>query len=111
MDNYDIENKKISINTFIFPIWILLIIVTVKTIELNTGSSFSDLGVFPGKTQGLPGIFLAPFIHGSTNHLFNNIIPLFFLLSALIHFYDKWAYIIYIIITIINYIIKIIFIS
>ena len=41
---------------------------------------------------------MAPFIHGSTKHLFNNLIPLFFLLSAMIHFYDKLSYIIYLII-------------
>ncbi len=98
MDNYDIENKKISINTFIFPICILLIITLIKTIELRTGYSFSFLGVFPQELKGVPGIVLSPFIHGSITHLFNNIIPLFFLLSAMIHFYDRLSYLIYFII-------------
>ena len=98
MENYDIENKKISANTFVFPICILLIITLVKTIELKTGSSFSFLGVFPKEIKGMPGILLSPFVHGSIKHLFNNIIPLFFLLSAMIHFYDKLAYLIYVII-------------
>ena len=96
--NNDIENKKISINIFIFPIILLLIITLIKTVELKTGSNWSYLGVKPQNLEGLKGIVLSPFIHGSTKHLFNNLIPLFFLLSAMIHFYNKLAYIIYIII-------------
>jgi len=98
MDNYDIENKKISANTFIFPTFLLLIIATVKMIELKTGSNWAHFGVEPKNISGLKGVFLSPFIHGSTKHLFNNTIPLFFLLSALIHFYNRLAYVIYIII-------------
>ena len=98
MDNYDIENKKISTNTFIFPTFLILIISMVKMIELKTGSNWAHLGVEPKNISGLKGIFLSPFIHGSVKHLFNNILPLFFLLSAMIHFYDKLSYLIYIII-------------
>tara|TARA_Y100001968_G_C19410334_1_gene745937 strand:- start:1102 stop:1749 length:648 start_codon:yes stop_codon:yes gene_type:complete len=98
MDNYDIENKKISSSSFIFPTFLLLIIATVKMLELKTGSNWAHFGVEPKNISGLKGIFFSPFIHGSIKHLFNNVIPLFFLLSAMIHFYDKLAYIIYIII-------------
>ena len=98
MDNYDIENKKISANTFIFPTFLILIISMVKMIELKTGSNWAHLGVEPKNISGLKGVFLSPFIHGSVKHLFNNVLPLFFLLSAMIHFYDKLSYLIYIII-------------
>ena len=98
MDNYDIENKKISAHTFIFPTLLLLLIALVKSFELKTGSNWSYFGVYPKSIEGLKGIILSPFIHGSIKHLFNNIVPLFFLLSAMIHFYDKLAYIIYIVI-------------
>ena len=94
----DIENKKISANTFIFPTFLILIISMVKMIELKTGSNWVHLGVEPKNISGLKGVFLSPFIHGSVNHLFNNVLPLFFLLSAMIHFYDKLAYSIYIIV-------------
>lgn len=96
MKNTDLENKKISSQTFIFPTFILLLIAIVKTLELKTGSSWGHLGVYPKTIDGLKGIILSPFIHGSIKHLFNNIVPLFFLLSAMIHFYDKLAYTIYI---------------
>tara|TARA_Y100001968_G_C19382357_1_gene731003 strand:- start:126 stop:788 length:663 start_codon:yes stop_codon:yes gene_type:complete len=95
MDNYDIENKKISIQTFIFPVFLLVLITLAKTVELKTGSHWGHFGVYPQTIGGLKGIILSPFIHGSIKHLFNNIVPLFFLLSAMIHFYDKLAYIIY----------------
>ena len=94
----DIENKKISANTFIFPTFLILIISMVKMIELKTGSNWVHFGVEPKNISGLKGVFFSPFIHGSVKHLFNNVLPLFFLLSAMIHFYDKLAYSIYIII-------------
>lgn len=100
MDNQsnDLENKKISHTIFIFPIFMILIISLIKFIEVKTHTNFAFLGVFPKNIEGLPGVILSPFIHGSEKHLFNNILPLFFLLSAMIHFYDKLSYLIYIII-------------
>lgn len=67
-------------------------------IELKTGSNWVHFGVEPKNISGLKGVFFSPFIHGSVKHLFNNVLPLFFLLSAMMHFYDKLAYSIYIII-------------
>ena len=98
MENYDLENKKISFNIFIFPLFLCISIALVKMIELKNGCNLSMHGVFPKDIQSLSGIITCPFIHSSTQHLFNNIIPLFFLLSAMIHFYDKLAYYIYILI-------------
>ena len=98
MDKYDLENKKISFNIFIFPLFISIIMALVKMIEIKYGYNFSTYGLFPKDNKSLVGIILSPFIHGSTHHLFNNLIPLFFLLSAMIHFYDNLAYYIYILI-------------
>ena len=100
MDNHsnDLENKKISHTIFIFPIFMVLIMSLVKLIELKTNTNLAFLGVFPKNIESLPGVILSPFIHGSEKHLFNNILPLFFLLSAMIHFYNKLSYLIYIII-------------
>ena len=76
----------------------MFIIILVKWIEIKTNSDWHYLGVYPQKIQGLKGILLSPFIHGSIKHLFNNLLPLFFLLSAMIHFYDRLAYKLYILI-------------
>ena len=98
MDKYDLENKKISFNIFILPLFISIIMALVKMIEIKYGYNLSTYGLFPKDVKSLIGIILCPFIHGSTHHLFNNLIPLFFLLSAMIHFYDNLAYYIYILI-------------
>ena len=70
----------------------------MEMIEIKYGYNFSTYGLFPKDVKSLIGIILCPFIHGST-HLFNNLIPLFFLLSAMIHFYDN-LYTIYIFLSI-----------
>ncbi len=42
--------------------------------------------------NGLLGVLFSPFIHSSVEHLYNNSIPLFVLLSALFYFYKKISY-------------------
>ena len=96
MNNSDIENKKISYNTFVIPLIIVLLMSIIKMLEVNNGYNLSYLGVYPKNIKGISGILFSPFIHSSVKHLFNNIIPLFFLFSAMIHFYNSLAYIIYI---------------
>lgn len=70
----------------------------VKLIEIKTDTFFTTLGILPRQPNGLQGVVFSPFIHGSVKHLFNNLLPLFFLLSAMIHFYEKLSYYIYILI-------------
>ena len=98
MIDQELENKKISIYIFIFPLLLIVLMSLIKLIELNHNLYLGHFGVYPRDIKGLYGIIFSPFIHGSIKHLFNNLIPLFFLLSAMIHFYDKLAYLIYIII-------------
>ena len=98
MESSNLENKKIVHTIFIFPLFLTFTMLLVRLFEQETGTSLNDLGVIPRKIHGLPGIILSPFIHSSGEHLFNNIITFFFLLSAMIHFYDKLSYLIYIII-------------
>jgi len=40
----------------------------------------------------LIGILTSPFIHANFNHLINNTVPFFFLLSAIFYFYQKVAW-------------------
>ena len=95
MSEIDIENKKISPKTFFFPLCLCIIISFIKLVEIKNGVSFHTLGVYPGNFDKFYGLFLYPLIHSSTNHLFNNLIPLFFLTSALIHFFDRHGYLIF----------------
>lgn len=66
---------------FVFIAWIVFWIETRFRVNLNY------LGILPQNLGGLRGIFLAPFIHSSLKHLFNNSIPLLVLGAALFYFY------------------------
>jgi membrane associated rhomboid family serine protease len=46
-----------------------------------SGFRLNNLGIYPRKLYGLPGILCSPFLHGHFNHLFFNSIPLFVLTS------------------------------
>jgi len=64
----------------------------VKIIETSEGLDFSDFGIFPRRLNGLPGILLTPFIHSNFNHLINNTVPFFLLLTSIFYFYHKVAW-------------------
>ncbi len=66
---------------FIFSIW------AVYWIEIRFLLNFTTAGILPRNFSGLKGVLFSPFIHSDTNHLFNNSIPLFVLISFLIYFY------------------------
>mgnify|MGYP000686100167 FL=1 len=48
----------------------------IEMINLFTGRMLSQLGTIPRYVPGLKGIILGPFVHGSLQHYFSNIIPL-----------------------------------
>lgn len=50
---------------------------------------YSSWGVFPRELFGLKGILLAPLVHGSTEHLFNNSFPILILGTALLYYYGR----------------------
>lgn len=52
-------------------------------LNMFSGYSLNALGLQPRSIQGLPGIALSPFLHGSIGHLVSNAFP-FAVLSALI---------------------------
>ena len=80
---------KISPNTYTIPIIFVFIIWLVYWIEIKFGFNFNKFGVYPRSFKGLRGVFLSPFIHSNTHHLFNNSVPLFVLSSSLFLFYRK----------------------
>ncbi|EID74601.1 rhomboid family intramembrane serine protease [Imtechella halotolerans] len=73
----------------VYPFAFVLSIWIVYWLEIQFGVSWSHWGILPRTFEGLPGIFLAPFIHGSLEHLFNNSIPLLLLSAALFYFYRR----------------------
>ncbi|MEO9571338.1 MAG: rhomboid family intramembrane serine protease [Polaribacter sp.] len=89
--NSDSYLKK-SKTFLIIPIVYIVTIWLIYWIEINFNFNFNKLGVFPRTLNGFKGVFFTHFIHSNTNHLFNNSIPLFVLLSSLFYFYKDVAY-------------------
>ncbi len=84
--------KRRFLHSLIFPTFFLLVIFTVKLIEILEDVSFSHYGVRPLTKEGLWGIVLSPLIHGDWDHLYSNSVSMFVLGVTLFYFYNKIAY-------------------
>jgi membrane associated rhomboid family serine protease len=82
--------KKLFLSMIIPGIFVVLMWL-VRITEVLFETDFSRFGIYPLKIQGIPGIFLSPFIHADFGHLFNNSLPLFLLSVALFYFYSEVA--------------------
>ena len=70
---------------FVAIIWV------VKGVEAIFHLDFSFLGIKPLQVDGIPGIFLFHFLHGSWSHLYANTLPIIVLGSSLFYFYKPIA--------------------
>lgn len=86
------NEKKKLIHSLIFPIFFVIVLWTIKLIEIVLGTSFAFLGILPLKMQGLIGIITAPLIHGDIKHLTNNTVPFLVLSVATFYFYRPLGY-------------------
>lgn len=59
-----------------FVLGIFVFLSVVEVINLLTARSFNQLGIIPRYVPGLRGVVLGPFLHGSLQHYFSNIVPL-----------------------------------
>ncbi|OTA19048.1 rhomboid family intramembrane serine protease [Xenorhabdus beddingii] len=59
------------------------ILIIIQLINTLTGYALNNFGIIPRYAQGLIGIPLSPFLHGSWLHLFSNL-PVLLVLSALL---------------------------
>lgn len=67
-----------------FTIGTILFLVFVHYLNKLSNNKLGYFGIIPRHVIGLPGILLAPFLHGSSNHLFFNAIPLFALMNMVL---------------------------
>ena len=88
--NDRLEHIKFRYAVYIVISFVLLL-WTVKAIELATEISFSHLGVFPRTLKGTIGIFTGPLIHGDIFHLISNTLPIIMLGVLLFYFYHRIA--------------------
>ena len=88
--------KRIFFHSLIFPAAFVFVFWMVEIAKHILGISLVRFGVYPLHVKGLPGILFSPFIHSGFNHLISNSIPFFILMAALIYFYRRISYRIFI---------------
>ncbi len=77
--------QLIHLSWAVFPhtlMWLGLLWV-IQIINMSSQYRLNLLGIHPRRLIGVPGIFCAPFLHGSVEHLFFNSVPLVFLLTLM----------------------------
>ncbi|MEL6975275.1 MAG: rhomboid family intramembrane serine protease [Bacteroidota bacterium] len=86
------QEVPLSNQVLLYPLTFVLILWTVYWVEVRFGLNLNTFGIYPRDLEGLRGILLSPFIHGSVEHLFNNSIPIVVLTAFLFHFYRNVAF-------------------
>ena len=78
-------SNKVKKRAHIVLVMITLLFI-IEIINMLTGRSLGQFGIYPRQLYSLPGIITAPFIHGSLVHFLSNAIPLaIFSFLLLIH--------------------------
>ncbi len=78
-------------SAFVVALSFSLLLWLIKMVEFFGGLDFSRFGIYPRQLDGLPGILLAPFIHGSFAHLFANTAPIIVIGTMLLYAYPRSA--------------------
>lgn len=68
-----------------------LLLWLIKLVEVLGGLDFSRFGIYPRQLDGLSGVLIAPFIHGSFAHLFANTGPIIVIGTMLLYGYPRSA--------------------
>jgi membrane associated rhomboid family serine protease len=76
----------------LLPFFFVLALWGVFWADVRFGIDMGSYGIYPREIDGLRGVALSPFIHGSLEHLYNNSLPLLVLLAALAYFYRELAW-------------------
>ena len=85
------EERARLLRSFIVPVAFIAICWIVKGIEDIFNLDFSSLGIKPLQADGIPGVFLFHFLHGSWSHLYANTLPIIVLGASLYYFYKPIA--------------------
>lgn len=73
----------------VVPFRLVFLMWAAFYVEFLYGWPLSAFGIIPLNPMGLIGVFTAPLLHGSLNHLISNTIPLLFLGTVLFVFYER----------------------
>jgi membrane associated rhomboid family serine protease len=70
------DKKESFIEAVKIVFYLIAIIWLIEIVNLLTGHAFYVWGILPRNVDGLPGIIIHPFIHGSLQHTILNSLPL-----------------------------------
>ena len=87
----DRHGRKLLL-AMLLPFIVIVLLWLIEITGLILSFDLSKYGIRPLHAEGLPGVILAPLIHSGFKHLFNNSLPLFFLLTLLFYFYPARAF-------------------
>ncbi len=76
---------KVSL-CFVLLIWI------VALLDWGAGLELTRFGVRPGSLSGLPGVLVAPLLHGDFPHLISNSLPLLVLATGMLYLYPQSSF-------------------
>ncbi|WP_428223350.1 rhomboid family intramembrane serine protease [Flavobacterium sp.] len=83
---------KFTPSVILLPLYFVLILWLVFWVEQQFKISLTEFGIYPRSWTGLRGVLFSPFLHGDLGHLFNNSLPLLFLIACLCYFYRVHAF-------------------
>lgn len=85
------ENKELEFTSSVIalPLFFVMAFWIIFWIEVRFDLRFTEYGIYPRTLSGLRGVVFSPFLHGDSKHLYNNSIPLLFLLGILRYFFKK----------------------
>jgi len=84
-------NRNDIITNAIIPIRLVFFMWAIFFLEFEYQVPFSRYGILPRKEVGLIGVFMAPMLHGSVQHIISNTLPILFLGAVLFNFYKSIA--------------------
>ncbi len=83
--------RKVFIYSTIIPIIFVVLMWSVKLVEVAGNIQFAHFGIYPRSLKGLWGILFSPFIHADFSHLISNTFPLLILGTGLFYLYRQVA--------------------
>ena len=71
--------------------WLLGILWLIFIVDSVLGLGLGRFGLRPRAFEGLVGLFTAPLLHGSAEHLFSNSLPLLISMTTILYLYPRAA--------------------
>lgn len=87
------EDRKLFGTSLLISLTFCVLVAIIYFFQLQFASRLVDWGIYPRTIEGLRGIIFAPLLHGSIDHLTNNLWSFFILLALAIYSYRNVAYI------------------